>query len=154
MDRPSAIATRQRVTNLIEEAGSLLGMIPPLLDENEQMRASHEQMRANHEQMRASHEQMRASHEQMRLSTERTQQEADKLRDELVAIKNEVAQHRTERDEITQMCTKAMHEAADVINEMLLKLRPGQKASPFARDPGTAVADLAPRPASAASSSI
>ncbi len=125
MDRSPATDTRQRITSLIEEAGSLLGMIPGLLDENEQMRAR----------------------------MESTQQEADRVREELVAVENELAQIRKERDEITRMCTSAMNEAASVINEMLIKLRPGQKPSPFARDP-VAAADPASRPAPAAWPSI
>ena len=126
MDRSPATDTRQRVTNAIEEVGALVEMIPRLLDDNEQMRAS----------------------------LESAHQGADKLREELVLVKSDLASLQKERDEITRMCTKAMNEAAEVINEMLTKLRPGQKASPFARDPGTAVADPAPRPATAAWSSI
>lgn len=120
MDRPPATDTRQRVTNLIEEAGSLLGMIPRLLDdENEQMRAG----------------------------MESTRQEAGALREELVAVKDDLEQLRNERDETTRMCIKAMDEAAEVINEMLIKLRPDHKSSPFARDPGAPAADPASRPA-------
>ncbi len=125
MDRSPVTDMRQRVTDLIDEAGSLLGMIPGLLDENEQMRAR----------------------------VESTQQETDRVREELVAVKNELAQLRKERDEMTRMCTTAMNEAANVINEMLIKLRPGQKPSPFARDAGAA-ADPASRPAPAAWPSI
>ena len=112
MDQAPTADTRQRVLSGIQEVGSLLGMIPGLLDENEQMR----------------------------VRMERTRQEADAIREELVAVKNEVGALRKERDDTTRMCTNAMSEVAGVINEMITKLRPAQNASPFTRAPAAAEA--------------
>jgi hypothetical protein len=89
--------------------------------------------------------------EQMRISMESAHQEAASTAQELAAVKNELAQLRKERDETTRLCTTAMNEVAGVINEMMTRLRPGQRPSPFARDPGSA-ADPAVRPASGWSS--
>jgi uncharacterized coiled-coil DUF342 family protein len=125
MDSSSATNMRQRVANVIEEAGSLLGLIPALFDENEQMCAT----------------------------LESTRQEADRGREELIEIKNELTQIRKERDEMTRMCTSAMNEVADLMNETMIRLRPGQKSSPLARERATA-AELAGRPTPAAVPSI
>ena len=120
MDRLPATDMRDRVTNFIEEAGAVLRMLPGLFDENEEMR----------------------------VKTESAHQEAARAAQELTAVKSELAQLRKEHDETARMCITAMNEVAGVINEMITKLRPGQKSSPFARDPGSAPADPAVRPAS------
>jgi chromosome segregation ATPase len=103
MDHAAVTEIRQRVARLVEEAGSVLGMIPGVLDENEELR----------------------------VSFEGAQREADRTCEQLIVLKNEVAQLRKERDEITGMCTSAMSEMAEVMNEMIGKLRAGQKSSPF-----------------------
>lgn len=125
MDSSSATNVRQRVANVLEEAGSLLGMIPGLLDESEQMCTT----------------------------LESTRQEAGRGREELIEVKNELTQIRKERDEMTRMCTSAMNEVADLMNETMNRLRPGQKSSPLARERATA-AELAGRPTPAAVPSI
>jgi uncharacterized coiled-coil DUF342 family protein len=124
MDSLSATNICQRVANVIEEAGSLLGMIPSLLDENEQMCATLESAR----------------------------QEVDKGREELIEVKNELAELRKERDEMTRMCTSALNEVANVMSEVTIRLRTGQKSSPFARE--RAAAELASRPTPAGAPSI
>ena len=125
MDASSAANMRQRVANSIEEAGSLLGMIPSLLDENEQMGAT----------------------------LESTRQEADRGRAELIEARNELTQIRKERDEMTRMCTSAMNEVADLMNETMTRLRPVQKSSPLAGE-RTAAGELAGRPTPAGIPSI
>ena len=143
MDQSPNTEMRQRITDLIEEAGSLLEMIPRLLDENEQMRVG-----LGRFQQETDH--LRGEIEQMRVGLGRSQQEADHLRGEIVQLKHELAQERIERE----MCTNAMNEASSVINEMLVKLRVGQRSSSTVRDPGMALADLTPRPGPVASSSF
>jgi len=125
MDSSSATNMRHRVSNAVEEAGSLLGMIPGLLDENERMCAT----------------------------LESTRQEADRGREELIEVKNELTQIRQERDEMTRMCTSTMNEVADLMKETMNRLRPGQKSSPLDRE-RTAAAELAGRPTPAGVSSI
>jgi uncharacterized coiled-coil DUF342 family protein len=125
MDSSSATTMRQRVANVIEEAGSLLGMIPSLLDENDRVCATLESAR----------------------------QEADRGREELIEAKNELNQTRQERDEMTRMCTSTMNEVAELMNETMNRLRPGQKSSPLARE-RAAAAEPAGRPTPAGVSSI
>lgn len=120
MDHAAVTETRQRVARLAEEAGSVLGMIPGVLDEIEELR----------------------------VSLESAQREADKTCEQLLVLKNEVAQLRKERDEITGMCTSAMSEMAEVLNEMMSKLRSGQKPSPFAGE-RSVPSELVSRPAPA-----
>lgn len=117
MDRPTAADARHRGTRLIEEAGSLLELLPGLLDENEQMRAR----------------------------VESTQQDADRAHEEILALKSEIAQLRRDHDEVTSMCTSAMKEVADNVNELITKLRPAQRPSPFMRDPAVTASDVASR---------
>ena len=121
MDLAAITETRERVARLIEEAGSVLGMIPGVLDENEELR----------------------------VHLESAQREADKTCEQLLVLKNEIAQLRKERDEISGMCTSAMSEMAEVLNEMIDKLRSGQKPSPFAGERAIP-SELASRPAPAA----
>lgn len=120
MDHVAVTETRQRVARLVEEAGSVLGMIPGVLDENEELRVSFES----------------------------AQREADRTCEQLIVLKNEVSQLRKERDEITGMCTSAMSEMAEVLNEMIGKLRSGQKSGPFAGE-RTVPSELSSRPAPA-----
>jgi seryl-tRNA synthetase len=124
MDRLPVAETRQRVLNLIEETGSLLGMIPRLLDENEQLRAT----------------------------GEASQKDNERLREEVATLKGELSQFRKERDEIADTFSKVMTEMVDLMNEMIPKLRPGTKppvpatgASPFQKEDVVPVGS-APRP--------
>lgn len=113
MDHLVAEDTRQRVAhvaNMLEEAGSVLGLIPRLLDENEVLR----------------------------VSLERAQREAEAGREEMAALKNDIADLQKRRDEIESMCTSALSEMTDVVNQLMTKLRPAQTSSPFARDRGIA----------------
>ena len=125
MDSSSATNMRQRVANSIEEAGSLLGMIPGLLDENEQVCAA----------------------------LESTRQEVDRGREELIEAKNELTLIRKERDEMTRMCTSTMNEVADLMNATMSRLRPGQKSSPLGRE-RSAAPELVGRPTPAGVPSI
>jgi seryl-tRNA synthetase len=124
MDRLPVAETRQRVLNLIEETGSLLGMIPRLLDENEQLRTT----------------------------GETSQKDNERLREEVATLKGELSQFRKERDEIADTFSKVMTEMVDLMNEMIPKLRPGAKApapaggSPFQQKDDVVPVGSAPRP--------
>jgi chromosome segregation ATPase len=70
--------TRQRAVTLIEEAGTLLGMIPRLLDENDSLRAS----------------------------VDAAAMEAEALRGEIDALRSDLQHLRTEREELAEILAK------------------------------------------------
>ena len=112
--------TRQRAVALIEEAGTLLGMIPRLLDENEGLRAS----------------------------AEAAARDADGLRGEIDALRAEVQQLRAEREDLVEIMARVAADVGR-LGEIVAKARPAERKSPFWRDPtgsGAPVAGAAPSP--------
>lgn len=106
MDMRSVEDTRQRAVALIEEAGTLLGMIPRLLDDNDSLRAA-AQASAN---------------------------ESEGLRGELDALRSEIQQLRAEREEFAEVVTRLMSDVGR-LGELAAKPRGAERRSPFWRDP-------------------
>lgn len=120
MEQVAASEMRQRVLNLIEETGAVLGLVPRLLDDNEQLRAR----------------------------AESAGRDTERLREELAAVRAELEQLRRERDEMADSFARTMNEMVEVVNQMVSRLRPGAPTragrSPFDRD--AAPAAPAPQP--------
>jgi cell division septum initiation protein DivIVA len=94
---------RQRSVALIQETGTLLGIIPQLLDRNEALQAS--------------------------LDT--AAREADDLRKEVAALRTEAQQLRTEREETADSLTVIMNDILRLTSEAVAKLRGPESRSVF-----------------------
>jgi len=100
--------TRQRAVALIEEAGTLLGMIPKLLDDNDSLRAS----------------------------ADAATKEADALRSEVEAMRVELGQLRTEREDLAEIMTRIATDMSR-LGEIVSRPRAGaERKSPFWRESG------------------
>lgn len=117
---------RQRAVALIQEAGTLLGMIPHLLDRTEELQSA----------------------------GDAATKEAENSRKEIVALRSEVQQLRAERDDMAEQLTVIMNDVLRLSSEAVAKLRPSEKRSAFWRDvhPAPAPAPAAAPPAAAAES--
>jgi uncharacterized coiled-coil DUF342 family protein len=116
---------RQRAVALIQEAGSLLGMIPQLLDRSEELEAK----------------------------ADSASKEVEALRKELAGLRSEVQQLRTDREELTDGLTVIMNEILRLTGDAVTKLRSGEKRSAFWREASGAAAEGGPgRPAPAVAS--
>lgn len=121
MEQVAASEMRQRVLNLIEETGAVLGLVPRLLDDNEQLQARAESAGRDNE----------------------------RLREELAAVRAELEQLRRERDEMADSFTRTMNEMVEVVNQMVSRLRPAAHTRPAGRSPfdrDAAPAAPAPQP--------
>ncbi len=99
--------TRQRAVALIEEAGTLLGMIPKLLDDNDTLRAS----------------------------VEASSREAETLRAEVETLRAELTQLRAEREDLAEIMTRIATDMSH-LGEIVSRPRPlPERKSPFWRDP-------------------
>jgi uncharacterized coiled-coil DUF342 family protein len=98
--------TRQRAVTLIEEAGTLLGMIPRLLDENDSLRAS----------------------------VDAAAMEAEALRGEIDALRSDLQHLRTEREELAEILAKIATDMGR-LGEIVSKPRAAERKSPFWREP-------------------
>jgi cell division protein FtsB len=100
--------TRQRAVALIEEAGTLLGMLPRLLDDNDSLRAN----------------------------LDAAAREAEALRGEIEALRAELAQLRGEREDLAEIMTRIATDMSR-IGEIVARPRPaGDRKSPFWREAG------------------
>lgn len=106
METSSAEDTRQRAVALIEEAGTLLGMIPQLLDDNDTLRAA-----ANV-----------------------AARESEGLRAEIEALRGEIQQLRAEREEIAEIAARVVTDVGR-LGEFAAKPRAAERRSPFWREP-------------------
>lgn len=106
---------RQRAVALIQEAGTLLGMIPHLLDRTEELEAS----------------------------VDTAAKEADGLRKEIAGLKSEVQQLRTDREEMADSLTVIMNDILRLTSEAVAKLRPTEKRSSFWRETHAPAAETA-----------
>ena len=97
--------TRQRAVALIEEAGTLLGMIPRLLDDNDGLRAS--------------------------VAAAAT--EAEALRGEIDALRSDLHHLRAEREELAEILAKIATDMGR-LGEIVSKPRVPERKSPFWRD--------------------
>jgi chromosome segregation ATPase len=113
---------RQRAVALIQEAGTLLGMIPQLLDRTEELKAN----------------------------VDSTGKETDSLRKEVAALRGEVQQLKADREEMADSLTVIMNDILRLTNEAVAKLRGPERRSAFWREGHTAAGESAPvRPAPA-----
>lgn len=101
--------TRQRAVALIEEAGTLLGMIPKLLDENDSLRAD----------------------------VEARARETEALKGEIEALRGDLQQLRTEREDLAEIMTRIATDMSRV-GEIVSRPRPIERKSPFWREPAPA----------------
>ena len=88
------------------EAGTLLGLIPQLIDRSEELK----------------------------VSLEAAGKETDGLRKEWAALRTELHQLRSEREEMADSLTVIMNDILRLTNEAVSKLRPGERRSAFARE--------------------
>jgi chromosome segregation ATPase len=100
--------TRQRAVSLIEEAGSLLGMIPKILDENDGLRAN----------------------------VEAAAKESEALKGEIEALRGDLQQLRTEREDLAEIMTRIATDMSR-LGEIVSRPRPAERKSPFWRDPSS-----------------
>jgi uncharacterized coiled-coil DUF342 family protein len=97
---------RQRAVALIQEAGTLLGMIPHLLDRTEELQSS----------------------------ADAATKDAENSRKEIAALRSEVQQLRADRDEMAENLSVIMNDVLRLSSEAVSKLRPSEKRSAFSRD--------------------
>jgi len=103
--------TRQRAASFIEEAGTLLGTIPKLLDDNDRLRAD----------------------------MEAAAKESEALKGEIEALRSEVQQLRSEREDLAEIMTRIATDMSR-LGEIVALPRPAERRSPFWRDPVPAAA--------------
>jgi hypothetical protein len=102
------------------DAGTLLGLIPQLIDRSEELK----------------------------VSLEAAGKETDGLRKELAALRTELHQLRSEREEMADSLTVIMNDILRLTNEAVSKLRPGERKSAFSREVHAQAGDApAARPA-------
>jgi hypothetical protein len=97
---------RQRAVALIQEAGTLLGMIPQLLDRTEELQST----------------------------VDTATKDAENSRKEIAALRSEVQQLRGDRDEMGDQLTVIMNDVLRLSSEAVAKLRPSEKRSAFWRE--------------------
>ena len=93
MEEGTAADKREHVTRWVEEGAQLFGLLPELLNSDEQLRAR----------------------------TEAAERECEKLRKETAELRKETQQLRSERDEVAQAFSKLM-ETAQPMNQIAQKL--------------------------------
>ena len=101
--------TRQRAVALIEEAGTLLGMIPKLLDDNDSLRAD----------------------------VEARARETEALKSEIDALRGDLLQLRAEREDLAEIMTRIATDMSR-LGEIVSRPRPAERKSPFWREPAPA----------------
>lgn len=104
--QPAAGDTRKRLVQWIEDGQALLGILPGLLDE----------------------------HDQLKAKAQAAEREAEKLRQEVVGLRSENQALQKERAEIVETLGKLLN--PQLLNEMMQKLRGGPaRKSPFEPPP-------------------
>jgi len=121
VDVIESMDVRQRAVALIQEAGTLLQMIPQLLDRSEELKA--------------------------KLDT--ASKEADGFRKEVAALRLEVQQAKTEREEMSDGLTVIMNEILRLTSDAAALLRPSDRRSSFRRDGSPSTSDGVPARAAA-----
>lgn len=104
---------RQRALALIQEAGTLLGLIPHLVDRTQELESS-----------------LKAAAD-----------DADGLRGEIAALRSEAQQLRTDREEMADSLTVIMNDILRLTSEAVAKLRPTEKRTSFWREGPTPSAE-------------
>jgi uncharacterized coiled-coil DUF342 family protein len=117
---------RQRAVAVIQEAGTLLQMIPQLLDKSEVLKTN--------------------------LDT--VSKEADGFRKEVAALRVEVQQVKTEREEMSDGLTVIMNEILRLTTDAVALLRPSERRSSFRREGSPSTGDGAPARAAATASGL
>jgi len=97
---------RHRAVALIQEAGTLLSMVPDLLDRNEELQAS----------------------------VETSSKQNEELRGEVAALRTELQQMRTDRQETADSLMALMNDILRLTSEGVAKLRPTERRSAFLRE--------------------
>ena len=106
---------RQRATALVEETGTLLRMLPKLLDDNSALRAE----------------------------VEAVSKGAAVLKGEVETLRAEIQKLRAERDDLTEIMTRLAPDMSR-LGEIFARARGGERKSPFSRDASAASAPPAP----------
>ena len=107
--------TRHRVVELIDEAGTLLDLIPKLLDDNSSLRAS----------------------------AEAAAKESEALRGEINALRGELQQLRAEREEAAEILSRVANDLS-LLGEIAAKRRTPERRSPLWRDSASPASPGAP----------
>lgn len=126
MDIMESTDVRQRAVAVIQEAGTLLQMIPQLLDKSEVLKTN--------------------------LDT--VSKEADGFRKEVAALRVEVQQVKTEREEMSDGLTVIMNEILRLTTDAVALLRPSERRSSFRREGSPSTGDGAPARAAATASGL
>ena len=106
MDVMESTDVRQRAVALIREAGTLLEMIPQLLDRSDELATS----------------------------LETVSKDAEGLRKEVAVLRGEVQQVKTEREEMSDSLTVIMNEILRLTSDAVALLRPSERRSSFKRE--------------------
>jgi uncharacterized coiled-coil DUF342 family protein len=107
---------RQRAVALIQETGTLLEMIPQLLDRSDELKTN----------------------------LETVSKDAEGLRKEVAPLRREVEQLRTEREEMSDSLTVIMNEILRLTSDAAALLRPSERRSSFWREGPTPTGNGAP----------
>ena len=121
MDITESTDIRQRAVALIQEAGTLLGMIPRLLDRSDELTTS----------------------------LETVSKDAEGLRKEVAVLRGEVQQVKTEREEMSDSLTVIMNEILRLTSDAVALLRPSERRSSFRREGPPPTGEGAPARAAA-----
>ena len=121
MDIMEPADIRQRAVALIQETGTLLEMIPQLLDRSDELTAS----------------------------LETVSRDAEGLRKEVAPLRGEVQQLRTEREQMSDSLTVIMNEILRLTSDAVALLRPSERRSSFKREGPPPTGEGAPERAAA-----
>jgi len=106
VDITESMDIRQRAVALIQEAGTLLEMIPRLLDRSDELTTS----------------------------LETVSKDAEGLRKEVAALRGEVQLASAEREEMSDSLTVIMNEILRLTGDAVVLLRPSERRSSFRRE--------------------
>ena len=123
MDIMELTDIRQRAVALIQETGTLLEMIPQLLDRSDELKTN----------------------------LETVSKDAEGLRKEVAPLRDEVQQMRTEREEMSDSLTVIMNEILRLTSDAVALLRPSERRSSFRREGPPPTGEGAPARAAATS---
>jgi uncharacterized coiled-coil DUF342 family protein len=107
---------RQRAVALIQEAGTLLGMIPQLLDRSDELKTN----------------------------LETSGKETENLRKEVAALRSEIQQLKADREEMADSVTVIMNDILRLTNDAVAKLKPTERRSAFWREGANPAGESAP----------
>ena len=117
---------RQRAVALIQETGTLLEMIPQLLDRSDELKTN----------------------------LEAVSKDAEGLRKEVAPLREDIQKLRKEREEMSDSLTVIMNEILRLTGDAVALLRPSERRSSFRREGSPSMGDGAPARAAATASGL